>query len=167
VGFEAVSLRAVAALALVVAVLVWVAAVRPAARDLESAQQQYARLRDERQRLRQRTAVVERQVAAQARLASAYGPDAGDPAKTLRRFVVESVSSVPLSDVRLETVPGRGATAARIRLSAVGSFRDVLRLGELLGPESGLALERVDLAVAGAGRVRAEIEGFTLGAPAP
>src|SRR5262249_17838766 len=137
-------------------------------RELETAGQQYARLREERQRLRLRTAVLERQVAAHARLAAAYGADAGDPAKVLRRFVVDKVSQVPLSDVPLETVPGRGATAARVRLTAAGGFRDILRLGErLLGPESGLALERVELALAGPGRVQAEIDGFTLGAPAP
>jgi type II secretory pathway component PulM len=163
-----VRLRALAAAALVLAALVWAAAVRPAATDVEAARQQYARLREERQRLRLRTAVLERQMAAHARLAGASGTDADDPAKALRRFVVDSVSTVPLSDVRLETVPGRAPTAARVRISVVGGFRDILRLGERLsGPDSGLALERVQLGVAGPGRIQAEIEGFTLGAPTP
>jgi hypothetical protein len=163
-----VSLRAVAALVLAAAALVWVTAVRPVAGELEAARQQYARLREERQRLRLRTAVLERQVAAHARLAAASGADAGDPAKALRRFVVESVSTVPLTDVRLETVPGRGATAARVHISVVGGFRDILRLGERLsGPDSGLGLERVQLGVAGTGRIQAEVDGFTLGAPPP
>jgi hypothetical protein len=163
-----VSRRILAAAVLALAVLVWLTAVRPAASDLEAARQQYGRLREERQRLRLRTAVLERQMAAHARLAGASGTDAGDPTKALRRFVVENVSKVPLSDVRLETVPGRGATAARVRISVVGGFRDILRLGERLsGPDSGLALERVQLGVAGPGRLQGEIEGFTLGALSP
>jgi hypothetical protein len=163
-----VNVRALAIVVAAIAAVVWATAVRPVARDLAAAGQQYARLREERQHLRQRTAVLERQAAAHARLAAASGTEPGDPAKALRRFVVDNVSKVPLSDVRLEAVPGRGAAAARVHLSAVGGFRDVLRLGERLsGPDSGLALERVELGVAGPGRIQAEIEGFTLGAPAP
>jgi hypothetical protein len=162
------SLRTLTFVLLAVAALVWVAAVRPAARDLAAAQQHFGRARDERERLRLRTALLERQVAAHARLVEVSGAASGDPAKALRLFVVESVSRAPLFDVRLEASPGRGATAARVRLSAAGTFHEILRLGDrLVGPGSGLALERVHLAAAGSGRVRAEIEGFTLGAPAP
>jgi hypothetical protein len=163
-----VSLRALALLAVAVAALVWVAGVRPAARDLAAAQQQFGRVRDERERLRLRTAMVERQVAAHARLVDGSGAGSGDPAKALRLFVVGSVSRAPLSGVRLEASPGRGTTAARVRLSAAGSFHEILRLGErLVGPGSGLALERVHLSAAASGRVQAEIEGFTLGTPSP
>ncbi len=162
------SLRALALVAVAVAALCWVAAVRPAAQGLAAAQEQFGRVREERERLRLRTAALERQVMAHARLAGAAGAGSADPAKALRRFVVDSVSGAPLSDVRLEASPGRGATAARVRLSAIGSFREILGLGErLVGPGSGLALERVQLSAAGSGRVQAEIEGFTLGAGSP
>ena len=121
------SLRTIALLAVAVSALVWVAAVGPTSRGL-------------------RTAMVERQVAAHARLVDASGAGSGDPAKALRLFVVASVSRAPLSGVRLEASPGRGTTAARVRLSAAGSFHEILRLWErLVGPGSGLALERVQL----------------------
>jgi hypothetical protein len=162
-----VSLRALALAAVAVAALSWVAAVRPVAQGLARAQEQFGRAREERERLRLRIAVLERHVAAHARLVSASGAGSGDPAKALRLFVVECVSRAPLSDVRLEVSPGRGATAARVRLSAQGSFHEILRLGErLVGPGSGLALERVQLSAAGSGRIQAELEGFTLGGAA-
>jgi hypothetical protein len=162
------SLRRAALAAVAVAALSWGAAVRPAREALAAAQEQFGRARDERERLRLRTALLERHVAAHARLAGATGPGPGDPAKALRLFVVGAVSQAPLSDVRLEASPGRGATAARVRLSALGSFHEILRLGErLVGQGSGLALERVSVSAAGSGRVRAEIEGFTLGTPSP
>lgn len=147
---------------------VWVAGVRPAAQEIALAQQEFGRAREERERLRLRTAILERRAAVRARLASASSTVSGDPAKSLRRYVVDSVSQGPLSDVRLEVSPGRGLVAAQLRLSALGSFREILRLSErLLGTDSGLALERVQLTAASAGEVRADLEGFTLGAAGP
>lgn len=162
------NLRAAALVVLAVALGVWAAAVRPASRQLALAQQEFARARGEREGLRLQTALLERKVAAHARLVGASAARSGDPAKALRRFVVDSVSKAPLSDVRLEASPGRGPTAARVRLTALGTFREILRLLERLGgPESGLALERVQLTAGSAGMVQAEVEGFTLGAVSP
>jgi hypothetical protein len=150
---------------LAAAVLCWVAAVRPARQGLAAAQEQFGRAREERDRLRLRTAVLERQVAAHARLVAGQGASSADPAKALRLFVVDSLSRGPLSNVRLDASPGRGATAALVRLSAVGTFQEVLRLGErLVGPGSAVALERVEISATESDRVRAEIDGFTLGA---
>ncbi len=159
------SLRVAALLVLAVALGVWVAAVRPATQQLALAQQEFGRARGERERLRSQTTVLERKVAAHARLVGASSARPGDPVKALRLFVVDSVSRAPLTDVRLEASPGRGPAVARVRLTASGSFREILLLLERLrGPESGIALERVQLTAGGAGTVQADVEGFTLGA---
>ncbi len=162
------SLRVLALLGAAVALAVWVAAVRPAAQEIALAQREFARAREERERLRQRTAVLERRVAARAQLVAASSAASGDAVKALRRLVVDSVSKTPLSEVRLEVSPGRAPTAARVRLSVLGPFREILRFGErLLGAQSGLALERVHITATSAGRVIVEIEAFTLGPASP
>jgi hypothetical protein len=163
-----VSLRVLALVGGVLALVVWLAAVRPVAQETALAQREFGRTRVERERLRQRMASVERRVAAQKQLVAASSAVPGDPVKALRMVTVEAVSGMPLSDVRLEVSPGRAPTPAQVRLSAVGSFREILRLGErLVGPRSGIALERVQLTSVGGSAVRAEFEGFTLGAASP
>lgn len=162
------NLRALALVLVVVALLVWVAGARPAARELAAAQPEFAHAREERERLRQRTAVLEHRVAARARLALAAGGAGEDPVRTLRRVVVDALSKTPFSGVQLEVSAGRGPAAARLRLSGLGSFRDTLRLLDRLGAAaSGLALEHVQLTAAPPAAVRADIDGFTLGASAP
>ncbi len=159
------SLRVLAVVGASLALVVWLAAVRPVNQETAIAQREFGRTRVERERLRQRMATLERRVAVHTQLVAASSAASGDPVKALRKVVVEAVSGMPLSDVRLEVSPGRPPTAAQVRLSAVGPFREILRLGErLFGPRSAIALERVQLTSAAGGAIQADIEGFTLGA---
>jgi hypothetical protein len=148
----------VAGLLLLLAGAAHLAVVAPARRDRDEARTEYARAREERQRLRERVADLERH-----RVAAGQAPaaDAAAAVRALRLSFLRATEGLPVESVQISAVPGeRGAVAARGRLAAEGRLDDVLRVTTRL-VSSGLLFERVGLAEAH-GRVRLEVEGFSV-----
>jgi hypothetical protein len=167
IGRRTTGLRVAAAVLLLCALFLWLGVTGPARRDAVEAQRQFAQGREERERLRLRTAEAERRMAYVDRLAAASPGGAQDPVGGLRRTALVALSGTALSGTQIEVTPGRAPMAARARLDARGSFREALRLCERLsGPESGVALERVQLTSAAGSELRVDLDGFTLQAPA-
>jgi hypothetical protein len=147
--------------------LCYVGLVRPARRDLALVQDDFARSRDERERLRARMADLERRVQVRARITAA-GPEPGrgDSASRLRNAVLRVVDASRVSGVTLSVSAGRVPVAAKVHLTAEGRFADLVPLtGRLVSGPPGLVLERLRLTPV-AGRIVADLEAFRLeGAP--
>lgn len=145
----------------------YVGLVRPARHELAVVQDDFARSREERDRLRARLADLERRVQVRARITAA-GPEPGrgDSAGRLRNAVLRVVDSSRVSRVSLSVSAGRVPVAAKVHLTAEGRFADLVPLtGRLVSGPPGLILERLRLTPA-AGRVVADLQGFRLeGAP--
>jgi hypothetical protein len=137
----------------------------PARRDRDEARRQYAREREERERLRLRVAELERRTAG---LGRSTAGDAAGAARALRAALLRATDGVAVGGVQIAAGSGgSGAIAAHGRLAATGRLADVLIVaGRLVRPSSGVLLERVRLAEAGAnsGKVRLEVEAFGMGA---
>lgn len=139
----------------------------PARRDAASVQDQYARARDERQRLRARLAELERR--SRVRVGAPAGPLAAqggvqgrEQAASVRRAVLGVVDGAHLSGVQLSVSAGRWPVGAKVRLTAEGRFADLVPLsGRLTSGPPGLVLERVRMSPKG-GRVVADVEAFRL-----
>jgi hypothetical protein len=126
----------------------------PARRLRDEARDEFARGREERERLRARAAGLER------RAAAARAP-AGDAAaaRALRLTLLRATEGLPLVGVRIAVQTGRGAVAARGQLAAEGRQADLLRAaGRLAEPSSGALLEQVALLEARGGGTRIEVE---------
>jgi hypothetical protein len=149
------------------ALLCFVGLVRPARHDLAGVQDDFARSREERERLRARMAELERRVQVRARITGAgLEPGRGDSTGRLRNAVLRVVDAARVSGVTLSVSAGRVPVAAKVHLTAEGRFADLVPLtGRLLSGPPGLVLERLRLTPA-AGRIVADLEGFRLeGAP--
>jgi hypothetical protein len=146
----------------------------PARRDAASVQDEYARARDERQRLRARLAELERRSQARARAPAAIGGAPGRPSTaqggargrelpaSVRRAVLGVVDGAHLSGVQLSVSAGRSPVGAKVRLTAEGRFADLVPLaGRLTSGPPGLVLERVRMSPK-EGRVVADVEAFRL-----
>ena len=147
----------------------------PARREAASVQDQYARARDERQRLRARLAELERRsrvrpgtssravAGATARPSAAQGGAQGrEQAANVRRAVLGVVDGAHLSGVQLSVSTGRSPVGAKVRLTAEGRFADIVPLaGQLTSGPPGLVLERVHMSPKG-GRIVADVEAFRL-----
>lgn len=152
--------RLVAAALLLLAGAVYLALVVPARRERDDARQEWARGREERQRLRARIADLERRVATAER---APAGDAATAVRALRRSLLRATDALPVEAVQIgASASERGAVAARGHLVARGRLADLLRLTtRLTAPSSGLLVERATLAESG-GRVRLEVDGFSV-----
>jgi hypothetical protein len=166
-GSGTTRLRLGAATLLLVALFLWLGIASPARREIADAQRQFARARENRERVRLRAAEAEHRLAYSDRLAAASPGGAQDPVGGLRRVALQALASTALSAAEIEVTPARPPAAARTRLQARGSFREALRLCEqLTGPESGVAMERVQLTSATGSTLRVDLDGFTLQAAA-
>jgi hypothetical protein len=155
--------RIVALVLLLGASLGYVGLVRPVRHDLAVIQDDFARSRDERERLRARMAELERRVQVRARITGAgLEPGRGDSTGRLRNAVLRVVDAARVSGVTLSVSAGRVPVAAKVHLTAEGRFADLVPLtGRLLSGPPGLVLERLRLTPA-AGRIVADLEGFRL-----
>jgi len=141
---------------LVVAAFVHVGLTLPARRARDEAREAFARQREEREHLRAQLARLERS----SSVARPSAPD-GDAAaaRALRRALLDATRGLAIGDVQIATQPQRGgSTAARGRLAGTGRQADVLGVaGRLAAPDSGVVLERVELALRSEG-IRLEAE---------
>ena len=155
--------RLAAALLLLTALGLHLGVAVPARRERDEAWREFARARQERERLRVQTARLER------RAAAGRAP-AGDAAaaRALRLSLLRAIEGLPLRAVQIGAEAGhRGAVAARGRLAAEGRQADLLRAtGRLAEGASGVLLERVVLVQVPGGAVRLEVEAFSVRAPA-
>jgi hypothetical protein len=158
-----VTRRLAAALLLLVAVGVHAGVTVPARRQRDEARDEFARSREERERLRAQAARLDQR-------APAVQAPAGDAAaaRALRLSLLGATRGLDLRAVQIAATPGRrGPAAARGRLVAEGNQADLLRAaGRLAEPSSGVQLERLALAeVRGAG-VQLQVEVYSTRAPA-
>ena len=155
--------RMVGLVLLLAAGLGYLGLVRPARRDLAVVQDECARSLDERERLRARTADLERRVQVRARItAAAPEPGRGDSTGRLRNDVLHVVDASRVSGVTLSISAGRVPVVAKVHLTAQGRFADLVPLtGRLVSGPPGLILERLRLTPA-AGRIVADVEAFRL-----
>jgi len=135
--------RIVGLVLLAVALLLHVGLTLPARRSRDAAREQYARQREERERLRAEVARLERRSSAAAGAQVPAGE--ASAARALRLSLLSATRGIAVGDVVIAAEPERrGAVAARGRLSAAGSQAELLRAaGRLAEPGSGLRLDRV------------------------
>ena len=133
-------------------------------RQAQAAADDYRRARDEARDMRARLARLERRDAAHLRAASALaGTTPAGTVRTVRRSVVQTLQNARVSGVRLGVTAARAPFAARVHLSASGSFPEVVSLAGLVArPETGVVLERIRFGPRGDG-VSLELDGVTLG----
>jgi hypothetical protein len=147
------------ALLLLAALGLYLGVASPARRSRDASRGEFARAREERERLRSRLALLER------RAATVRAPS-GDAAaaRALRHSLLEATRGLGLGSVQIGAEAGRrGAVAAHGRLSAEGGQATLLRSAERLAePASGVLLERVSLRPGRDGTLRLEIEAFSL-----
>lgn len=155
--------RLIAAALVLGALALHVGVTRPARLRRDVAREDFARARQERERLRA-------QAARQERLGAAGRAPAGEAAaaRALRLALLRATDGLSLGAVRIGAEAGRrGLVAARGRLSAEGPQAPLLQAADRLAlPSSGLLLERVALTEAPAGGARLEIAAFSVRAPA-
>jgi hypothetical protein len=150
---------------LVVAAFVHVGLTLPARRARDEAREAFARPREQREHLRAQLARLERS----SSVARPSAPD-GDAAaaRSLRRALLDATRGLAIGDVQIATQPQRGGSlAARGRLAGTGRQADVLGVaGRLAAPDSGVVLERVELALRSEGiRLEAEAVSERSGSP--
>ncbi len=159
------SARGLAGLLFLLAGLTYFGLALPTRARATAAQDEFSRVRAERQRLHTRRSDLERRQAAvdrAARMLIAESSPEADAVNRLRLFVVGALKGRALSDVRLGVGAGRPPVAATVRLSAAGAFGEIMRLcAPLVGPGSGIVLERVRLGGHSSG-VALELEGLRL-----
>jgi hypothetical protein len=152
------------------AALVHVGLTLPARHGATAARAEHARLRGEERDLLARIASRERAAAASAR-ASHMDVPAGtqaDAVARLRRSLLDSLRGQPVSGVRLSVSPASPPLAAKARVTAEGSFADVVRLsGRLVRPGAGFVLQRVRMAPARGGGLVLDVDGVSVGEDAP
>jgi hypothetical protein len=148
-----------AALLLMAALGLFLGVTSPARRARDASWGEFARAREERERLRSRLAALER------RAATVRAPS-GDAAaaRALRLCLLEATRGLDLGSVQIGAQAGRrGTVAARGRLTVEGGQADLLRSAERLAdPASGVLLDRVSLRPARDGALRMELEAFSL-----
>jgi hypothetical protein len=160
-----VTRRLAAALLLLVAAGVHVGVTLPARRQRDEARDEFARGREERERLRAQAA----RLGQRAPVAQAPEGDAA-AARALRQALLRATEGLDLRDVRIAATPGRRrAAAASGWLMAEGRQADLLRAaGKLADPSSGVLLERVALTeVQDAIALRVEAYSLRAGVAAP
>jgi len=156
--------RWIAAALVAVGVVLYAAVAVPMRRQAQAAADDYRRARDEARDMRARLARLERRDAAHLRAASALaGATPAGTVRTVRRSVVQTLQGARVSGVRLGVSAARAPFAARVHLSAFGSFPEVVTLAGLVArPETGVVLERIRFAPRGDG-VALDLDGVTLG----
>jgi hypothetical protein len=156
--------RGIAAALVAGAIVLYSAVALPMRRQAAAAADDYRRARDDARDMRARLARLERRDAAHLRAATALaGATPAGTVQKVRRSVVQTLQSARVSSVRLGVTAARAPYAARVHLSAVGPFPEVVALAGLIArPETGVVLERVRLGPRADG-VMLDLEGVTLG----
>lgn len=154
--------RVVAAFLLLAALGLHLGIASPARRQRDAARGEFARLREERERVRVQVARLQRPAGS----ARAPRSDA-EAARALRRSLLGAVEGLPLRAVRISAEAGRrGVVAARGNVTAEGGQADLLRAaGKLAEASSGVVLATVRLASAPGDDLRLEVEAYSLRAP--
>lgn len=161
---------ALAAVLFVGAVLVYFGFTRPARSEETGARAELERLRAEERGLQAVIASRERAAAASARASRMdVQPGTGaDAVARLRRSLLDSLRGQPVTKVRLAVTPGRPPLAAEARLTAEGSFAEVVRLsGRLVRPGAGLVLRHVRFTPARDGGLTLDVDGVSVESEAP
>jgi hypothetical protein len=150
---------------LVVAACVHLGLTLPARRARDEAREAFARQREEREHLRAQLARLER--SSSGARPRAPGGDAA-ASRALRRALLGATRGLAIRDVQIATQPERGgSTAARGRLVGTGRQADVLGVaGRLAAPDSGVVLERLELALRPEG-IRLEAEAISVRSGSP
>jgi hypothetical protein len=145
-----------AALALLLAAaLGWLGLVAPARRERDRARADYARVREERERLRIDLSSLERR--AHVTVAPSDGAAAG---RALRLTLLHATEGLPVEVVQLSATGERTGVVARGSLAAQGEMADLLRIAErLVDPAAGVRVERVALVPVPDGGMRLDLEG--------
>ena len=158
--------RALGLLLLAAAALLHGGVTLPAGVRARAAQEEHARLRDERQQAETRLSSIAQRQEARARALAAIAVPAPPPdqaATRLRGTLVEALAGHPLGDVRLSVRAGNPPVPALARIRAQGSFRDVMALcAWLVNPETGLVVEKARFGV-GLDGVEAELSLASIG----
>jgi hypothetical protein len=165
-----VTRRALGALLVLGAVLVYLGFSRPADREEAAARAELSRLREEERGLLVVIASRERAAAASARASrmDVLPGTSADAVARLRRSLLDSLRGQSVYNVRLAVTPGRPPLAAEARLSAEGSFADVVRLsGRLVRPGAGFVLRRVRMAPARDGGLVLDVDGVSVESEGP
>jgi hypothetical protein len=150
----------VAALLALLASALYLGVARPATRERDVAREAYGRAREERERLRTRVAEMERR----ARREDEVPTDPAAGRRALRLALLRATQRLDVSAVQVAvTDGGRVRAAARGRLTAEGTFTDLVRLASRLAePSGGPLLERVTLQ-RGPETLRLEVETSSAG----
>jgi hypothetical protein len=156
-----VTRRVLAALLLAASAWLWFGAAAPARRERDTARDEFARLRAERERVRL-------EVEASSRRASvALTPEKGAAAaRALRRALLAAAEAAPVREVAIAASASPRGRAATGRLAAVGSLDELLVVADrLCDPASGVVIRRCVLSEAGAGggALRLELEASSVG----
>jgi hypothetical protein len=151
------------AVALLLAAAGWLGLVAPARRERDQARAEYARARQDRERLRTDLAALKRR----ARVGVAPSDEAA-AGRALRLALLRATEGLPVEAVQIAAKGEHGGVAARGRLSAEGEMAALLRVAErLVDPAAGVRIEHVVLAPArGASddTMRLQLDGTIVGA---
>ena len=155
--------RAAAAALFAMAALLYAALVWPARQAVPGLEQEAARTQRECDHLRASLAEIERHEEARARMAAPVPASLGraDLANELRQSMVSLLDRSAAKNVRLTVAKGEPPVAAQARLSAEGSFAELVRLSGLLARPGGLVLEEVRFSPAPSG-LTLNLEGIAL-----
>lgn len=119
----------------------WVGLVVPARRARDRARSDFARARQERERLRAEVALVQRRGQAEP-----APKDAAEAARALRRSYLRATEGLPVRGVQIAVAGAGGGSGAQGSLVADGRLADLLRLAErLVDPAASVRVERVSL----------------------
>jgi hypothetical protein len=144
--------------------LVYAGIGRPARLALPAARQELARVGDERERLQARLLEIERHESARARMATVFAAASGDRADVaneLRQSLVAVLDRSSAKDVGLSVARAEPPVAAQARISASGSFAELVRLAGRLARPGGLVLEEIRLIATPSG-VSLRLDGIAL-----
>jgi hypothetical protein len=134
----------------------------PARRATALLEAELGRVEAEHEPLRRRLARGERRRAAEDAFRRAGAERQGAPVTSLRRSLLEAIEGARVSAVRLSVAPAAPPLAARARLSAEGTFPDLVSLSQrVVGLRTGLVPEQVRWASSGSA-LTVDIEGTTL-----
>jgi hypothetical protein len=145
------------------AVALYLGVTRPARAERDAARAEFSALRVEREALRARAADLAR------RAAAAEAPAGAAAAVTaLRASMLRAAEGLPVTGVRLAAeAGGRGAVAARGRLTAEGDQEDLLHLADRLAEtSSGVQIDSLEIRESADDLLRLEVAVHTERGPA-
>jgi hypothetical protein len=129
---------------LILSAAIYLGVTRPARQAAGALEQEYRKTRDVQSALQTRLASLERCERERQRALQVLTAAAGRSLTDVRRRLLERLSGLPLSDVRLDIAAAPAPAFAEARVGAQGSFSDVVTLtSRLAQADAGLALRQV------------------------